>query len=140
MNILLYCNLQVKLPWSFNFLGSLFWILELHSSLSAIVSSVSLILLDTISFMYSTYFGIPCKMSTKERLMWTYLIRYRNLLKHSFSFLFLGLCTNGGDSLFWRIGTSALEHFTTPSTFFFFWYFPWHLPSLELVPLIATHF
>lgn len=52
----------IKLPRSFSLVWNFFWILELHSLVSAMVSySFSLLLFSIISFVYWAYLGIPWK-------------------------------------------------------------------------------
>ena len=109
----------VKVPRSFNFWENLFWIIELHSSVSFTVSYfVGLLFLATIYFTYLEYFGISCKISTKGRLLWTCLRRKRNIPKHSSSFNFFCLCANGGGNFYLGMGASTLELFTSSSTLF----------------------
>lgn len=85
----------VKLPGSFNLVGKLFYIPEVHSSVSATIKySIILLLFATMSLMYFTYFGISYKTSTKERLMCT--CYSMNFLKHASSFCLFNFYGNEG--------------------------------------------
>lgn len=88
----------VKLPKSFSLVGNLalFRIVELHSSMSAIVSnSANLFLLSTMSFMYLAHFRILCKTSINGKLICTYLMSSMNFWKHLSSFFFFQLLRKG---------------------------------------------
>lgn len=117
----------VKLLESLRLMGSLFWILELHSSLNATVSySVILLLLATISFTYFSYLGIPCKTSTNGELIWIFLKRDRNLPNHSSSFCFFNFGGNGegGLTVGCTFSTGATVSFSlgAPHWFSFFFF------------------
>src|ERR1044072_5468901 len=81
----------VKLPGSFNLGGSFLCRIALHSSVSIIVSlsSLNLILLDSISFINLAYAGICSKASEKGMLTSSFLKISRNLANCFSKFFFI---------------------------------------------------
>src|ERR1044072_5422858 len=81
----------VQLPGSFNFGGSFLCRIALHSSVSIIVSlsSLNLLLLDSISFINLAYAGICSKASEKGMLTSSFLKISRNLENCFSKFFFI---------------------------------------------------